>query len=87
MTRPPEMASRSEKRMSRGTIIIMATMRGRARKVGGSKPITSRASTSSRTIMVPISAAKALPERPATSTAVMMGPSSRTMARATRSAT
>ena len=51
------------------------------------KPMVMRASTSSWTCMVPISAAKADAERPATRMAVMMGPSSRTMATATSEAT
>ncbi len=45
----------------------------------GSSPIVVRASSSSLTFMVPISAANAEPERPARMIAVKIGPNSRIM--------
>ena len=66
---------------------ISASRRGTARNSIGSMPMTLRASISSETCMVAISAAIDEPERPATRMAVMSGPISRTTETAVRSAT
>ena len=61
-------------------------MRWMTRKRTGSRPIVSRASSSSLTFIVPISAANAEPERPARMIAVKIGENSRTMTRPIMSA-
>ena len=68
-------------------INIAATTRGITRNLIGSSPIVLRASSSSFTFIVPISAAKAEPLRLARTNAVINGPSSRNSVNTTRSAT
>ena len=70
-----------------GNMKTMAMNFGVTRKWTGSMAMVSKASISSETFMVPISAAKAEPERPITTMAVMSGPSSRDMEMATALAT
>ena len=83
----PSMPARSSTKVMTGITSIAAMMRGSTSMVIGSSPIVIRASTSSFTFMVPISAAKAEPVRPARITAASSGPSSRTRLIATRLAT
>ena len=64
--------------------MIPAMIRGTTRNCTGERPITVRASSSSLTFIVPISAAYAAPVRPARMMAVMIGAISRTIATATR---
>ena len=86
-TSPPMMANMSENRVRTGTTTREAMTLGTTRNRVGSKPMVNRASISSETFMVPISAAKADPDLPATMMQVMIGPSSRVMERLTRDAT
>ena len=74
---------KSAQTVRQGTITSMARNFGATRKATGSKAMVLRASTSSVTFLVPISAAKADPERPMTTMAVSRGPSSRRMEMAT----
>ena len=72
------------KKVSSGSAIMSATMRGSTSTSSGSIPRVRMASTSSFTCMVPICAVKALPERPATTMAVMSTPISRSTEMPTR---
>src|SRR5258708_39403590 len=62
-----------------GNMTAMAINLGATRKRTGLMAMVSRASISSVTFIVPISAANAEPERPITTMAVMRGPRSRDM--------
>ena len=64
-------------KVSSGRPITSAMMRGTISTSIGSRPMTRRASISSRIFMEPISAVKAEPERPATMMEVRRTPSSR----------
>ena len=84
---PPTRPARLAKTVSSGMTRTPARTRGMARKGSGSSPIVSRASISSFTFIVPISAAKAEPDRPARMMAVKNGALSRNIDRITASAT
>ena len=70
----PSRPARSSTRVITGITSIAAIIRGSTSMVIGSSPIVIRASISSFTFMVPISAAKAEPVRPARITAASSGP-------------
>ena len=76
-TEPPITPNRSANTVSTGVMTTAASTRGTTRNRTGSSPMVLSASISSRTFMVPISAAKAEPERPARIIAVIRGPISR----------
>ena len=65
----------------------VARTRGRTRNSTGRRPIVTRASTSSFTVMVPRTAAKEAPVRPVMTIPVIIGPSSRATPMPTRLAT
>ena len=77
----------SAKTVRQGSVRATARIRGVTRKLTGSSPITTSASTSCETFIVPSSAAIAEPKRPATMIAVKSGASSRIIEIATRAGT
>jgi hypothetical protein len=84
---PAKMPQTFAKMLRQGIMINAATNLGGRINSMGSNAITRRASISSVTFIVPISAENAEPERPLTAIAVSKGPSSRVKPTATRSMT
>ena len=88
ITRPPPInPTMPAKIVNSGVTNIVASRRGTTRKRSGSSAIVVRASISSFTFIVPISAAKAAPVRPASTIDVINGASSRNIDRPIRLAT
>ncbi len=83
MIPPPMIATTLLNTVSTGVMIAMATRRGMTRNRAGVIDITSRASISSETFMVPRVAAMELPTLAARIRPVMKGPNSRTTETAT----
>ena len=83
-TAPPIKPNKSAKMVSSGVMNTAATTRVTTKKRTGSSPMVLSASISSRTFMVPSSAANAEPERPAKMIAVISGPNSRNIERPIR---
>ena len=84
---PARMPKKAATILRHGTATSAARYFGANTNSTGSKAMTLRASISSVTFMVPISAANADPDRPLTAIAVNSGPSSRVKPTATRSMT
>ena len=85
MRLPPPRPTTSATKVSSGRVITSAITRGKTSTSIGSSPMVLSALTSSRSLITPISAAKALPERPATMIAVISTPISRRSAMTVRS--